>query len=243
MPAGHHHLRRLARHPRSKWKDLLAFFFDPSQARALGLNPPRCISLFFTLLAATAVAALQTVGACLVVAMVVTPGATAYLLTDRFGRMLGIAVAIGVVTSCVGAYASYFLDGSTGGCIVTLQTLLFLTAFVFAPKHGMLAAAPPPASADDEGSADEPLWTLLVPLPTGSCSARCSSAVWSARSAPCSPATSCSRAGRSWATPSRMPSCPAWCVAYVLGLPLALGAFASGLLCASPPATSRSAAA
>jgi manganese/iron transport system permease protein len=85
------------------------------------------------------VAALQTVGACLVVAMVVTPGATAYLLTDRFSRLIAIAVALGAGTSFVGAYISYFLDGATGGVIVTLQTLLFLAAFFFAPKHGMLA--------------------------------------------------------------------------------------------------------
>jgi manganese/iron transport system permease protein len=92
------------------------------------------------LLSAAVVAALQTVGACLVIAMVVTPGATAYLLTDRFPRLLVIAVAIGALTSFIGAYLSYFLDGATGGLIVTLQTLVFLAAFVFAPKHGMLAA-------------------------------------------------------------------------------------------------------
>ena len=85
-------------------------------------------------------AALQTVGACLVVAMLVTPGATAYLLTDRFGRMMWLASAMGAGTSIVGAYVSYFFDGSTGGCIVTLQTLLFVIALVFAPKHGMRAA-------------------------------------------------------------------------------------------------------
>ena len=93
-----------------------------------------------TLLSATAVAALQTVGATLVVAMLVTPGATAYLLTDRFGRMIGIAVALGAGTSVVGAYASYYFDGSTGGCIVTLQSLLFVVALIFAPKHGLRAA-------------------------------------------------------------------------------------------------------
>jgi manganese/iron transport system permease protein len=90
------------------------------------------------------------VGACLVIAMVVTPGATAYLLTDRFDRLLQISVALGTLTSAVGAYISFFLDGATGGLIVTLQTLLFLAAFVFAPKHGILAArrrAPAPDGA------------------------------------------------------------------------------------------------
>jgi len=122
-----------------KWKDLVLFCFDPQQARTLGLNPSVFHFTLLTLLAATAVASLQTVGACLVVATLVTPGATAYLLTDRFSRMLGIAGGIGVGTGFLGAYASYFLDGSTGGCIVVLQTLLFLAALVFAPKHGMLA--------------------------------------------------------------------------------------------------------
>jgi manganese/iron transport system permease protein len=122
-----------------KWRDLLLFCFDANQARALGLNVTFLHYTLLTLLSATAVAALQTVGACLVVAMLVTPGATAYLLTDRFGRMIGLATAMGVVTSLVGAYLSYYFDGSTGGCIVTLQSLLFVIALVFAPKHGLRA--------------------------------------------------------------------------------------------------------
>ncbi|RLP27670.1 metal ABC transporter permease [Mesorhizobium sp. YM1C-6-2] len=123
-----------------KWKDLMVAFFDENHARSVGLNPDRLKVLFFTLLAASTVAALQTVGAFLVIAMVVTPGATAYLLTDRFPRLIVISVIIGTVTSFVGAYASYFLDGATGGIIVVAQTLIFLAAFVFAPKHGLLAA-------------------------------------------------------------------------------------------------------
>ena len=123
-----------------KWKDLMLFCFDPNQARTLGLNAGWLHLTLLSLLAATSVAALQAVGACLVVAMLITPGATAYLLTDRFGKMLWLASAMGVATSLVGAYASYFFDGATGGCIVTLQTLVFLAAFVFAPKHGILAA-------------------------------------------------------------------------------------------------------
>ncbi len=123
-----------------RWKDLVLFCFDPNQASAIGLNINVLHFTLLTLFAATAVAALQTVGACLVVATLVTPGATAYLLTDRFKNMLGIACAIGVLTGFFGAYASYYLDGSTGGCIVIAQTLLFLAALVFAPKHGMLAS-------------------------------------------------------------------------------------------------------
>jgi manganese/iron transport system permease protein len=123
-----------------KWKDLLLFAFDPNQARAIGLNTTVLHMTLLTLLAATAVAALQTVGACLVVAMLVTPGATAYLLTDKFGRMMKIATAMGVLTSFLGAYASYFLNGSTGGCIVVLQTALFFAALFFAPKYGIVAS-------------------------------------------------------------------------------------------------------
>lgn len=123
-----------------KWRDLMVVFFDENHARSIGINPDRLKIVFFTLLSACTVAALQTVGAFLVIAMVVTPGATAYLLTDRFPRLIGISVAIGTLTSFLGAYASYFLDGATGGVIVVLQTAIFLAAFVFAPKHGMLAA-------------------------------------------------------------------------------------------------------
>src|SRR5690606_36483660 len=122
------------------WKDLMVAFFDENHARSIGLRPDLLRIVFFTLLAACTVAALQTVGAFLVIAMVVTPGATAYLLTDRFPRLIAISVAIGTLTSFIGAYLSYFLDGATGGIIVVLQTLLFLTAFFLAPKHGMLAA-------------------------------------------------------------------------------------------------------
>ncbi|WP_338490535.1 iron/manganese ABC transporter permease subunit SitC [Erwinia aphidicola] len=122
-----------------KWKDLMVTFFDENHARSVGLNPTRLKLLFFTLLAACTIAALQTVGAFLVICLVVTPGATAYLLTDRFQRLLLIAVVIGSVTSFFGAWVSYYLDGATGGIIVVAQTLVFLIAFVFAPKHGLLA--------------------------------------------------------------------------------------------------------
>ena len=124
----------------AKWKDLMVTFFDENHARSIGLKPDLLKVIFFMLLSASCVAALQTVGAFLVIAMVVTPGATAYLLTDRFPRLLIVSVAIGALTSFFGAYLSFFVDGATGGIIVSLQTLIFLTAFVFAPKHGYLAA-------------------------------------------------------------------------------------------------------
>jgi manganese/iron transport system permease protein len=124
----------------AKWKDLMVAFFDESHARSIGLKPDRLRFIFFVLLSASCVAALQTVGAFLVIAMVVTPGATAYLLTDRFPKLLVMSVSIGAVTSFLGAYLSFFLDGATGGIIITLQTLIFLVVFVVAPKHGLLAA-------------------------------------------------------------------------------------------------------
>ncbi|CAN7482366.1 metal ABC transporter permease [Agrobacterium tumefaciens] len=123
-----------------KWRDFMVVFFDENHARTVGLKPEVLKVIFFTLLAASTVAALQTVGAFLVVAMVVTPGATAYLLTDRFERLILMSLIIGAATSFVGAYLSYFLDGATGGVIVVLQTAIFLAAFFFAPKHGLLAS-------------------------------------------------------------------------------------------------------
>ena len=123
-----------------KWKDLMVTFFDENHARSIGLKPDLLKAVFFMLLSAAVVAAMMTVGAFLVIAMVVTPGATAYLLCDRFPRLIVVSVTIGTLTGFFGAYASYFLDGATGGVIVTMQMILFLLAFVFAPKHGMLAA-------------------------------------------------------------------------------------------------------
>ncbi|SDK78198.1 manganese/iron transport system permease protein [Paracoccus chinensis] len=137
----------------AKWKDLMVVFFDETHARSIGLRPGLLKGVFFVLLSACVVAAMQTVGAFLVIAMVVTPGATAYLLCDRFPRLIALSVAIGTVTSFVGAYLSYFLDGATGGIIVCLQTLVFLAAFVWAPKHGLLASRAKAAAALRDGAA------------------------------------------------------------------------------------------
>ena len=120
----------------TKWKDFMVTFFDENHARSIGLNPDLLKILFFTILAASCVAALQTVGAFLVIAMVVTPGATAYLLTDKFPRVLIISVIIGTLSSFFGAYISYFLNGATGGIIVSILTLIFISTFILAPKHG-----------------------------------------------------------------------------------------------------------
>lgn len=124
----------------AKWKDFMVTFFDETHARSIGLSPNLLKALFFTVLTASCVAALQTVGAFLVIAMVVTPGATAYLLTDRFPRLLIVSVLIGTLSSFFGAYISYFLDGATGGIIVSILTLIFIFTFFFAPKHGYINA-------------------------------------------------------------------------------------------------------
>ena len=137
----------------AKWKDLMVVFFDEAHARSIGLRPGLLKAVFFVLLSACVVAAMQTVGAFLVIAMVVTPGATAYLLCDRFPRLIALSVLIGAATSFLGAYASYFLDGATGGIIVCLQTLIFLAAFVWAPKHGLRAARARAAAALDPEAA------------------------------------------------------------------------------------------
>ena len=121
-----------------KWKDFMVLFFDEQHARSIGLNATWLKIIFFSLLSASTVAALQTVGAFLVIAMVVIPGASAYLLSDRFSHVILISISIGTLTSLFGAYISYFIDGATGGVIVLLQTSIFLLSFFFAPKYGLL---------------------------------------------------------------------------------------------------------
>ena len=123
-----------------KWRDLMVVFFDESHARTVGLSPSRLKIVFFTLLSASIVAALQTVGAFLVIAMVVTPGATAYLICDRFPKLILLSVLIGSATCFTGAYLSFFIDGATGGIIVVLQTIVFLGVFLIAPKYGYISA-------------------------------------------------------------------------------------------------------
>ncbi len=120
-------------------RDLVLFCFDPTHARSIGIRTGVLHYLLLSMLSLAAVAGLQTVGIILVVAMLVTPGATAYLLTDRFDRMCLLAMASASLASLLGVYASYWFDASTAGCIVLLQTALFLLALVFAPRHGLLA--------------------------------------------------------------------------------------------------------
>ena len=118
----------------------MVVFFDETHARTVGINPNLLKIIFFTLLSASVVAAMQTVGAFLVVAMVVTPGATAYLICDRFPRLILLSVLIGSTTCFVGSYLSFFIDGATGGIIVALQTVVFISVFIAAPKYGYLSA-------------------------------------------------------------------------------------------------------
>jgi len=120
-------------------RSLLLYIFDPNHARAIRLNVTFYHYLLLTLLALTVVAAVQTVGIVLVLAMLITPGAIAHLLTDRFDHMLGIAVGASVTSCIVGAYASYYFDISTGGAMVLVLGTLFLLTFLFAPRYGMLA--------------------------------------------------------------------------------------------------------
>ncbi len=120
-------------------RDLILFCFDPTHARSIGLHTGALHYLLLSLLSLAAVAGLQTVGIILVVAMLVTPGATAYLLTDRFDHMSWIAIASAVLSSLIGIYWSYWMDASTAGCIVLAQTALFVLSFLFAPRHGLLA--------------------------------------------------------------------------------------------------------
>ena len=120
-------------------KDLLLFCFDPIHAKSIGLNTNFLYYLLLTILALTIVAAQQTVGIILVIAMLITPGSTAYLLTDNFDRMTILAVISSTFCSILGTYISYHLDASPAGCVVVLQTLVFLVTMVFAPKYGLVA--------------------------------------------------------------------------------------------------------
>ncbi len=123
-----------------KRRDLLLYCFDPNHARAIGL-PVRLLHYgLLVLLSLTIVGSLKAVGIILVVAMLVAPGATAYLLTDSFERMLAIATVAAVGSSAVGTLVSFHLDGATGACIVLVQAFLFVLAFLFAPKRGLLSA-------------------------------------------------------------------------------------------------------
>jgi manganese transport system permease protein len=121
-----------------KRRDLTLYAFDPTHAHAIGLNPKVLGGLLLGLLALTVVVALQAVGVVLVVAMLIIPGATAYLLTDRFARMLVISPIIAAACSIVGIYLSYYLDASSGGMVVLTMGAVFTLVYLFAPKQGVI---------------------------------------------------------------------------------------------------------
>lgn len=124
----------------AKRRDLTLYAFDPIHAHAVGLSPRFLGALLLGLLALTAVVALQVVGVVLVVAMLIIPGATAYLLTDRFGRMLVIAPVMSACSSVLGIYVSYWLDASPGGLVVVVQGAVFALAYLFSPRHGIVGS-------------------------------------------------------------------------------------------------------
>lgn len=114
-----------------KMKDYLLIFFDESLAKTQGIKIKFLLVVFFMLLSIMTVAALKTVGACLVIAMMITPGATAYLLVHNFKFLLPLSLFIGSFFTSLGVYLSYFLDASPAGVVVSLQTFVFLLAFTF----------------------------------------------------------------------------------------------------------------
>tara|TARA_Y100001978_G_scaffold156525_1_gene142048 strand:+ start:67 stop:942 length:876 start_codon:yes stop_codon:yes gene_type:complete len=118
-------------------KDLMLYCFDPRHAKTIGINVSFLHYLLLTCLSLAAVVGLQAVGIVLVVAMLITPGATAYLLTDKFDRLSIISVVSSIVSSLIGIYLSYWLDIAPGGSIVLVQTFIFLFAFLFAPRYGI----------------------------------------------------------------------------------------------------------
>ncbi|MEE1622183.1 metal ABC transporter permease [Zafaria sp. Z1313] len=122
-------------------KDFTLLAFDPVHAHAIGLNARILNAVLLGLLALTVVTSLQAMGIILVVAMLIIPGATAFLLTRRFGRMLATAAALGVVSAAVGIYASYYLDVSTSAAVVLSQASMFLLAYLGAPRTGLVPQA------------------------------------------------------------------------------------------------------
>ena len=119
------------------WKELLYGTFDPLGAAASGLPVELLENIFLALVAITIVISLQAVGIILVVALLVTPAATAQMLTVRFGRMMQLAIAIGVGSGILGLYASFWFQAASGATIVLVQTALFLLALAFGPRTGL----------------------------------------------------------------------------------------------------------
>tara|TARA_R110000868_G_scaffold22354_36_gene91685 strand:+ start:1273 stop:2118 length:846 start_codon:yes stop_codon:yes gene_type:complete len=125
----------------AKRRDFLLFSFDPQHAGAIGL-PVRVLHYgLLMLLSLTIVGALSAVGIILSIALVIAPGSIAFLLTDRFDRMLLYSVLIAVLSSIVGIFASFHLDSAPAPTIVLLMALLFVAVFLLGPKSGVLHKA------------------------------------------------------------------------------------------------------
>ncbi len=121
------------------WKELLYATFDPLGAAAAGLPVELLEYAFLAVVAVTIVVSLKAVGIILVVAMLVTPAATAQLLTVRFGRMMALAIVVGIVSAVVGLYVSLWADAASGATIVLVETALFLAAMALGPRTGLLS--------------------------------------------------------------------------------------------------------
>jgi ABC-type Mn2+/Zn2+ transport system permease subunit len=120
------------------FREFLVMSFDPVLAATLRMRAERFRTLMLILLALTIVVSLQTVGVGLVVAMLITPGAAAYLLTRRLSSMMIVAALIGGLSSVVGLYLSFYLSVASGAAVVLTATVIFLLAFLFAPARGLL---------------------------------------------------------------------------------------------------------
>lgn len=139
------------------YRELFVYTFDEVHAQALGLNTTALHYGLILLLTLTIVASLETVGIILVVAMLITPGATAYLLTDRLPRMLPLAAGFGALSTVTGLLLAYHYDVASGGAMVLVATAVFLAVFLVAPRHGLLGRwlrRRPAARADAEGTSN-----------------------------------------------------------------------------------------
>jgi ABC-type Mn2+/Zn2+ transport system permease subunit len=121
------------------YKELLVVSFDPVLAATLRLPAERLRAVLLLVLALTVVVSLQSVGIGLVASMLVTPGATAFLLTRRLPRMMALAAVVGGLSGIIGLYASYYLNVVSGAAVVLTSTGFFLLAFLFAPRRGLVA--------------------------------------------------------------------------------------------------------
>lgn len=120
------------------YKELLVSSFDPTMAKAYGLNVQLIHYALMFLLTLVAVSSLQTVGTILVVAMLITPAATAFLLTNKLSVMIMLSVLISTISSVLGLFFSYSFNLASGAAIVLTASVFFVLAFIFSPKQGIV---------------------------------------------------------------------------------------------------------